>query len=417
MSQPTLARWFTIVINMKFCISIICFAFLLSFDVATAPAAVTESSDLKSLFEELKDKGDFSAEDIEAIQKGQLIIKKLPPTHKREIGVTGVIKLNAPVRIVEQALLQVIKNQRRKNARQHGYLSDPPSISDFRDMEFGKNDVKDLESCTVGKCKWNLSAAMIRELQDEVDWSAPNAVAKARVTLKRMIHNYLAEYWEKGDASLLTYNDRKSAVALRDEYIDMQKSFFWIEEGAPEFASYVRQYPGVELKGIQRDVTWSEVKIALKHVFIFTHNINYRSRVNGVPRFMSVSKQLFANHYFDSSLNQTILIPEDKGSEYTYVLFINRSRAGALGGRLGGLARSLISGRAESRLETVLNDTKRFSRNAMANVESAEESVEDTGFLAHIRANPFYLWIAGFVPFVVVVSWIVVALVRRRGIS
>jgi hypothetical protein len=73
-----------------------------------------------------------------------------------------------------------------------------------------------------------------------------------------------------------------------------------------------------------------------------------------------VSKQLYANHYFDSSLALTVVInvPLSGKTFDSYLLYTNRSRADALAGSFSRLKRNLVEGQAVTNLRGLLLQTR-----------------------------------------------------------
>jgi hypothetical protein len=82
--------------------------------------------------------------------------------------------------------------------------------------------------------------------------------------------------------------------------------------------------------------------------------------LTSVRQILGVSKQLYANHYFDSSLALTALInvPITGTTSDSYLLYTNRSRADALAGSFGKLKRNLVEGEAVASLAAILLQTR-----------------------------------------------------------
>ena len=69
------------------------------------------------------------------------------------------------------------------------------------------------------------------------------------------------------------------------------------------------------------------------------------------------SKQVFASHYFESSLGMALFIPVP-GADYGYVTYLNRSRVDTLRGFLAPLARLVAARRAREGLDRMLTGVK-----------------------------------------------------------
>jgi hypothetical protein len=90
---------------------------------------------------------------------------------------------------------------------------------------------------------------------------------------------------------------------------------------------------------------WSKEKFGLKPVISLTHIVIYKRRVARGTDVLIASKGIYASHYVETSLGLTGFIhSQEPEPRRTYLIYINRSRADALRGFLGGLKRSLIVG-------------------------------------------------------------------------
>jgi len=66
-------------------------------------------------------------------------------------------------------------------------------------------------------------------------------------------------------------------------------------------------------------------------------------------------------------------VPAGDPNPASYLLFVTRSRASSLRGKLSGLLRGPIENQAKGRLESFLQDTKRYTALASANADAAKE--------------------------------------------
>lgn len=394
----------------------IIYALLLS--LAAVVPAFSQTKAIDQLKKELADTGSFTNEDFKNLESGELVIKQLAVNDKREVAVFGVVKLNAPHSAVRKAFEKSILRQRRESAKKHGLFSNPPKSSDLGSSAFDPGDLSDLKECRVGSCKWNLPTALIERMQSDLDWNDPNIETDAADFVAGALRDYVKDYLKKGNSALMVYHDKKNPLDLGEEYQSMEKEYFWVDFGAPEFANYLRSYPEVELKGIDETISWSEVKVALKPVIMINHNVNYPGKaMEGSSRFMAFSKQIYSNHYFDSSLTQTVMLgdPNAEDPGVSYLLFVNRSRAGALGGKLGRFARGIVQNQARGKLEELLLDTKKFTATVLANREYESDGL--AGADVPFYMNPTFAWVAVLLPLIGLVFWFVLTRIGRRGLS
>lgn len=336
---------------------------------ASARAQAVKKADV---FDELRRTGAFTEEDLKRLEDGETVIKELERTVKREVALIGAVRIEFPYELARRGLERTVETQRRESAREYRQFGDPPKEADLQGLGFDESDLDDLANCRVGDCKWNLSEKIIESLRAEVDWDSSGAFKKASEVLKRELAGYLAIYSKSGNGSLMIYSDTDLKVGLADEYGALFSSLPFVDRFAGTFGAYARNYPDGRPDGTESVFDWSEVKIGLKPVVMITHTVTYEP---GDPAMFSVSKQVFANHYFDSTLGVTALFgfPGNGGRPESYLIFISRSRASALRGRLGGLMRGLIEDQAQGKLEEFLADAKKYTSLASANMGAAEE--------------------------------------------
>jgi hypothetical protein len=70
------------------------------------------------------------------------------------------------------------------------------------------------------------------------------------------------------------------------------------------------------------------------------------------------SKQIYANHYFDSSLALTAFVRIPGASPESYLVYENRSRADGLGGLFGKMKRGIVKDKAVDSLKNILQSSK-----------------------------------------------------------
>jgi hypothetical protein len=241
-----------------------------------------------------------------------------------------------------------------------GKFSSPPSLVDLQALTLEDRDVEDLKQCVVGDCKLKMSAAMIERFRKQVDWPAPDYRSQATRLFRQMLLDYVRDYLARGDSALIEYHDQSRGVRLDEEHRSLLKASLYINDFAPELTEYLKGFPRPELTNVENAINWTKINFGLKPVTILTHVATYTRRPSGVPQILVVSKQLYANHYFDSSLALTALIniPITGTTSDSYLLYTNRSRADALAGSFSKLKRKLVEGEAVASLNAILLQTK-----------------------------------------------------------
>ncbi len=336
----------------------------------------------------------FSQDELKSLVKGEIIVRQLSPDDPTEVAFSGAIKLEAPGDVVFDAFRRAIETQEKKIATERGVFKDPPSPKDLSTLKISRSEISALSSCKVGECEWSLSEEMIKRLSDDINWGSSEGRRKADEMIKTMLAGYTAEYLKKGDSALMIYRDDPEPLSLQDEQRSLLDNLLWIGDFAPEFREYLRRFPAQRPEGVEGFVNWSNVQIGFKPVIVSTHTIFYKKEEGGIPQAFIISKQIYASHYFHSSLALTAItsFPKAGGGFDSYVFFVNHSRAGALTGTLGQIARVAVDGEAENKLRGALEDTKRFTAYALGGRKEADLAAQK-GFLGKIFGGYSYVWL------------------------
>lgn len=308
----------------------------------------------------LRDKAAFTADDFSAIERGEIVVKVLPVKDRREVAVCGLVRTQAPPEASLRAFRTSMTQQHQNSILESGRFSSPPALEDLQALTLQDRDVRDLKRCVVGDCKLKMSAAMIERFRKEVDWAAPDYRLQAARLFRQMLLDYVRDYLVRGDSALIEYHDQPREVRLDEEQRSLLDASLYINDFAAEFTQYLKGFPNVGLIDVENSINWTKIKFGLKPVTILTHVATYTRRSGGAPQVVVVSKQIYANHYFDSSLALTsvIDIPTTGAASDSYLLYTNRSRADALAGSFSKLKRNLVEGEAVASLNALLLQTR-----------------------------------------------------------
>lgn len=337
----------------------------------------------------------FTNGDLDRLEKGEIIVKELKTGSEGEVAFSGVIMLNAPRDVVFDAFRRAVEKQRKEVSEQRGIFRNPPTLADLKKLTIDKSEIGSLKDCKDGDCSWSLSSAMIKQF-NALDWTAADADEKAEKLIREIMVENTANYLKNGDSALMNYNDDPEPLILADEQKSLLDGLLWIEDFAPEFKEYVREYPNKKLDGVEELTTWEKVAVGFKSVIINTNTILYKKDDTAeIPQGLSISKQIYANHYFHSSMSLTGIIsfPQPDKSYKTYVFFVSHSRAGALTGTMGKLARVAVDGEAENKLTEVLKDTKKYTAYGLSNNETDLPEESSNSFVKRIFLNKYFIGI------------------------
>src|SRR2546423_2544061 len=316
--------------------------------------AQNSSAVLQQIF---RDKAQLAESDLTALDQGETVIKLLPARDKREIAMGGAVRVQASAESFLQSFRDNMTRKSNPAILEIGSFGNPPSLDDLQGLTIESRDIEDLRQCVVGNCRLKLSAMMIDRLQKEIDWSAPDYPVHVTQLLKQMLVDYVRDYLARGDAALIQYDDKVEPISLADEQHELLASSSYHALANTNQDAKNLSNPGAS--EIDDVLVWSKIKFGLKPVIAVNHIMIYKSPKNTDAQILIVSKQIYANHYFDSSLGLTAFINIPGPTPKTYLLYENRSRVDGLGGVFGKVKRGIIEDKAVSSLESILQRSQR----------------------------------------------------------
>jgi hypothetical protein len=293
-----------------------------------------------------------------ATEAGQPFVKLLPVQDKREVAVCGLVNLQVPADVFLQSFRESMVRKSDPGILEIGRFNSTPTIEDLQSLTIEPRDIDDLKECVAGDCKVKLSAGMIHRFQNEIDWAAPDYRFQVTQLFKHILLDYVREYLRQGNSSLIEYNDKPNGVRLANEIhslitastfgLDLSGELLRAPKGLSE--------PGLSV--VENAIVWSKIKFGLKPVIAINHIVIYEREQTTRPQILVVSKQIYANHYFDSSLAVTAFGNNPSSSSGSYLFYENRSRVDELAGLFGKIKREVIEDQAVASLKTILEKSK-----------------------------------------------------------
>jgi hypothetical protein len=331
--------------------SILCALFSLLF-ICPPSSARTADPDLRKA---LAQRAAFGTDEMAALERGEPVAKLIPSNDPREVAVCGVMELPSDPETALKAFELSLAQLKQKSILQSGKFSNPPRVEDLGSLTLNDGDIGDLKTCTVGDCKLKLSATMIQRFQKSIDWNANDYKEQANQLFRLMIVEYVTAYLQKGDAALIEYADQSPRVPLAQEQQSLLANLLYVNDAAPEFVRHVKAFPQSTVP-VAHSLSWAKIDFGLKPVLVITDTSTYRSEVDGIPRVLVLSKQIYAHHYFDASLS-LIAVIGDQTQTKSNLLYVNHSRARALATSLSKFKHTIVEGRATGDLNRLLRQT------------------------------------------------------------
>ncbi len=262
-----------------------------------------------------------------AVDRGEAIVRVLPTQFQKDIAVLGVVRIGASRDLYLRRVQDFRAWLRAPTRTRLGLFSDPASPADVEQVVITRQDANDLRKCKPGDCTTKLPASAMQRLHDEIDWNATDVQTRITAIARARLVEYVNEYRDHGNASLLVYDDRE-AVSASDAFVAVLTQSVMLNQTAPALASYLKTFPRGRPGGVSDVLFWSEdVVPRLRPILSVTHAAVYTPpELPGAS--LVVSKQLYANHFFEAALEvlSVIDVNTDAGARESYLVMERRYR-------------------------------------------------------------------------------------------
>lgn len=342
--------------------------------VQTLPEQTTHSQKLTGTHEPhtlLQTYLDFSEKNLQAMDEGKVVAKTFESDEVRnEVAAFGVMKMNLSKELFLEQFRDIVNFTKGPEIKALAKFSVPPRLEDLDDLVLVDVDLKALKSCRPTACKVKIDDAVMERFKQEVDWTAPDAQVQAEALMREFMLDYLNGYLEHGDAALGEYHDKDEPLRIADAFGELLENSAFLFDYAPELYEYLKNYPDGELENVENFFYWSEEEYGLKPVLNLFHVTIYQRPHGDSKDIFITSKQIYASHYFESSLGFTAFVDERGGEENgnSYLMYLNRSRFDQLRGPLKSMIISIAKGRVHDGVKRYFKLVKeRLQAEQMAN--------------------------------------------------
>jgi hypothetical protein len=255
----------------------------------------------------LRDAVGLDSAQVTAVNRGEAIVTVLETGLQRDVAVFGIAAVASSRDAYVRRVLDFGDSTRPRTRRRFGVFADPPTPEDVRDVRIAQRDVDELKSCRPGDCVMKLPAATMSRLQEEIDWSARDARAQVSAFARQRMIEYVADYRARGDAALVTYDDRGNVRASK-AFADLLAATPQVYQYLPALRRYLTEYPAVALPNVTEILFWSEDELPhLRPVLSITHLVVY-APPERPDLTLVAAKQVYASHYFEAAFDLSCFV-------------------------------------------------------------------------------------------------------------
>ena len=320
----------------------------------------------------------FSTDDVRALDGGSAVISSLDTPVREELANVGVVYVDArPGEVIEQ-FRDIERFERGPGIPQIGRFSSPPRLEDLHALTLPEADLEALPGCRPGDCDVKLSASAMDRFRTGVAWSSESAAREADEVAREMILELVRAYQAEGNAALGSYVDGDRPLPVAEQFRALLASRAPLPVPVPALLAYLDDYPHGRPDGAEDFFYWTVVDFGLKptirvnHVTI--HPLDAGSS-SGVAYAIAI-KQLYASHYFHTTLELRFLVdhPRGSGPPGAALVSITRSRNDGMTGFRGWFLRPIIRRRSRDAVRNYLEHVKRQVERPAPAASEAEET-------------------------------------------
>lgn len=304
----------------------------------------------------------MSAADLLALDRGVAVVRTLETPVRQELAHVGAVHIDAPVGRFLERFRDIEGFERGPRVPQIGRFSSPPQRGDLASLTLPPVDVRALAACRPGSCEVQLPAAAMRRFRNEVDWSSPNATDRANELVRDVLLALVRAYRADGNAALGHYDSDSEPLPVAAQFRALLDSSDVFPIPVPDLTAYLDGYPRPLPPRAEEFLYWSVVDFGLKPTIRVNHVVIYPppgAPASGVAYAIAI-KQLYASHYFHTTLELRFVIEDDRpGRGGFWLLSVTRSRNDGMTGFKGLLLRPIISRRSNAAVRGYLELVKR----------------------------------------------------------
>ena len=279
----------------------------------------------------------------------------------RDSGASGAGVWDAPIERFVERFRDIEQFASVPGTLQIGRFNTPPRLGDLASLTLPAKDLEALPRCHPGDCEVKLSAAAMTRFKQQVKWSAPTAARQANEVAREMLLELVRGYQVNGTAALGQYNDDDTPLSVAEQFA-LLTSGGQLPIPVPALMSYLDEYPRGRPPGAEDFFYWAIVDFGLKPTIRVNHVTIYplAASPSAGAAYAIAIKQLYASHYFHTTLELRFLVPDNRpGRRGFYLVSFTRSRSDGMTGFKGALVRPIINRRSRDAVRRYLEHIKR----------------------------------------------------------
>ena len=327
---------------------------------AAVPLAAQSGS---SVWRFLNETIGFSIDDLRGLDRGSAVIRSLDTPVRQELAHVGVVHLDVPPDEFVDLFRDIERFERGPGIPQIGRFGSPPRIDDLESLTLPAEDVEELPKCRTGDCQVKLSADALIRFRTDVDWSSADAGRQASELAREMVLDLVLAYQAEGNTALGAYVDDDDPLLVADQFRALLASRDPLPAAVPELLHYLDYYPRGLPGGADEFFYWTVVDFGMKPTIRVNHVVIHplAERSSTGIAYAIATKQLYASHYFHTTLELRFLVDrvDRAGRAASTLISVTRSRNDGMTGFRGLFLRPIIRRRSRDAVRHYLEHVRR----------------------------------------------------------
>lgn len=238
---------------------------------------------------------------LDALERGEVLVKTLPTADQRNVAVMGLVRVDRGRGAVINDVRAAGPAASRAGRRTVHPFATPATLGDVNAMQLTPEEHDELAQCQPNRCNLKMPAADMAKLRSIVESKSPDAAERVDEYVRRRVVQYVTAYREHGNAAMIVYDDLGS-VQSSSSFDAMLRDSSHIFRVAPALARFLLEFPRASLPGVSNAIFWAvDTLPRVRPVLRIIHEMTYTpAEVPGTA--VVAAKQLYANHYFEAGL-------------------------------------------------------------------------------------------------------------------
>ena len=291
------------------------------------------------------------------MRAGRPVVRVLPTTDG-EFGVFAALRVDVgPDRLIDW-VRAIEKLQRGEYMTAVRRFTQTPQLEDLNGLTLPSEDVVALRDCRPSACSVKLSEAEIEQLRNVAATAGARWKDAVQEEFRRVVLARARAYLADGHRSMAPYKDHPTPVSLSAEFAQIASRSDLQGPYGLRVLGYIQRYPQERVENVEEFLYWAQEKFTgAKPIVTITHTAIFHGLKGEGGAPLVVSKQVFATHYFNSSLSLSQIAGDGDGSKY--LLYLRRARLDVPEGVFGSLVRRVVQRKIRTEVPTALEELKR----------------------------------------------------------